>query len=142
MGRRIHVPDGRDHIGPGDQQGVEVVDVAPGIVTVDERRQRRVDDDVGAEVGDGGSIVGGGDADRVTAGELAGVAAGLVGRRDVHADELEFRSFDDRAQRRPTDVAGRPLDHAVDGSRHVDRGEAMSTGITRSVFSWYSAYGG
>src|SRR5262249_41706225 len=78
--------------------------------------RRRVADAIGVEREQRVGVVGRRHADRRQAGQLAGVAPGLV--LPVHEDarQLEFRMSEDGAQRVASDVPRAPLDHPV---RHV-----------------------
>jgi hypothetical protein len=86
--------------------------------------RRDVHDDRGVEhaVGVSGDyradVVGGDDADRFDAGDLAGVLADLVLAVDQDTDEVERRASGEMADTGLADVSGHPLDHTVGLVRH------------------------
>ena len=92
-----------------------LTDVDAGLEDADELvgvgPHRVVDDAVGLQRQQGVDVVGGGDADGVDAAQLADVAADLVGRPGVAADQLEVGVGDDGPDRPLADVARRPLHH-------------------------------
>ena len=96
---------GRRHdVHPGREDAHELVGVGPHRVVYDAvglQREQRVD------------VVRGGDAQRRDAAELARIAADLVGRPRVAADEFKRRVRDDRLYGALADVAGRPLDNPI-----------------------------
>ena len=94
---------GADDVDAGLEDADELVDVRP---------HRVVDDAVGPQREQRVDVVGGGDADRVDAAQLADVAADLVRRPGVAADQLEVGVGDDGPHRPLADVARRPLHHS------------------------------
>ncbi len=92
---------------PAVEDAHQLVDVDP---------HRVVDDDVGFQREQRVDVVGGGDAERLDAGQLADVAAGLVLRPGVAADEFEVRIPGDRRDGALSDISRRPLDDAIWGS--------------------------
>ena len=88
-----------------DQVGVRLLGPGVGGGGVDDRvdvaGQRDLD------------VVGGGHAERLDAGQLAGVAPDLVRVRHDHADQLEVPVRGDRPDRRPAHVARPPHHHSI-----------------------------
>jgi hypothetical protein len=106
-----------DDIHAGRQDADQLVDVVPHRVVdhaVGFERQQRVD------------VVGRGDAERLDPDELTDVAAGLVRRPGVAADELEGGVGGYGLDRALADVAGRPLDDPIWGVGH-----SLSIGTSR-----------
>ena len=93
-----------DDIHAGRRDADQLVDVVPHRVVdhaVGFERQQRVD------------VVGRGDAERLDPDELTDVAAGLVRRPRIAADEFEGGVGGDGLDRAFADIAGRPLDDPI-----------------------------
>ncbi len=100
---------GVDHVLARRQHPAEVVDHLAGA----DVGVRGVTDAVGVEGEQGVDVLGGGDADRVDAAQLAGVAAGLVVAVDPEPGQLEVGVVDDGGHGVDADGPGRPLDDLV-----------------------------
>ena len=110
-----------DHVLARRQHPADVVDHLAGA----DVGVGRVADAVGVEGEQGVDVLGGGDAHRVDAAQLTGVAAGLVVAVDPEADQLEIGVVDDGGHGVDADGARRPLDDLV---AHVgDRSAARTT---------------
>ncbi len=101
---RVEAEGGGDHVLPAGQDGAHVVE--RGVAG-------HVGDAVGVEGQQAGDVTGGGDADRLAAGEHPEVGSVLGRGVDPPAHELEVRPIDDGADRLDPLRPGRPLDHSV-----------------------------
>lgn len=110
----------RHHVHPGLQDAHQFVDVDPHRVVhhrIGFQREQCVD------------VVGGVDAERLDPGQFADVAAHLLRRPGVAADQFQIRIGRDRRDRTLTDIAGRPLDDPIGSVWH-----SLRLGGTHRIF--------